>query len=62
MVYNTRNYWVFGLWTWSGTKKQRTQRSGNWTCFRPQERGGGDTVLSSIENHLTTYVSITTAV
>jgi hypothetical protein len=35
-VYNTRNYWVFGLCPSSGIKKQRTQRFRNCACSRPQ--------------------------
>jgi hypothetical protein len=40
MVYNTQNYWVFGLFPSSGILGTRkTQRFGNWICFRPQVRG-----------------------
>jgi hypothetical protein len=43
MVYNTRNYYVFGLCPASCIlKNQRTQRFENWICFRPQVGGGGD--------------------
>jgi hypothetical protein len=37
MVYNSQNYWVFGLCPSSGTIEiYKTQRFGNWICFRPQ--------------------------
>jgi hypothetical protein len=39
MVYNTQNYWVFGLCSSSGILKPRTQRFENWIYFRPQVRG-----------------------
>jgi hypothetical protein len=41
MVYNTQRYWVFGLRPSSGfflNKNEKTQRFGNWICFRPQVR------------------------
>jgi hypothetical protein len=38
MVYNTQNYWVFGLCSSSGILENRKQRFGNWICFRPQVR------------------------
>jgi hypothetical protein len=35
-----QGYWVFGLRPSSGIlKNRRTQRFGNWICFRPQVRG-----------------------
>jgi hypothetical protein len=42
MVYNTQNYWVFGLFPSSGileNTKQKTRRFGNWICFCLQVRG-----------------------
>jgi hypothetical protein len=36
MVYNTQDYWVFGLCSSSGIlKHRRTQHFGNFICFRP---------------------------
>jgi hypothetical protein len=40
MVYNTQRYWVFGLCPSSGFKLLKSQRFGNWICFRPQVREG----------------------
>jgi hypothetical protein len=41
MVYNSLDYWVFGLSPSPGIlKTQIRQRFGNWICFRPQVRGG----------------------
>jgi hypothetical protein len=37
-MYNTQNYWAFGLCSSSGTLKTR-ERFGSWICFRPQVRG-----------------------
>jgi hypothetical protein len=43
-VYNTQNYWVFGLFPSSGILENRKHgRFGNWICFRPQVKGGEDT-------------------
>jgi hypothetical protein len=39
MVYDIQDYWVLGLCPSSGILKNRTQRFGNWICFRPQVRG-----------------------
>jgi hypothetical protein len=40
MVYDIQDYWVFELCSSSGIlKNRRTQRFGNWICFRPQVRG-----------------------
>jgi hypothetical protein len=38
MVYNTQNYWVFGLRPSPGIRIARKQRFGNLICFRPQVR------------------------
>jgi hypothetical protein len=46
MVYITWNYWVFGPGPSSGILK--TQRFGNWICFRPQV-GWGDALLCPLE-------------
>jgi hypothetical protein len=48
MLYNTQNYWVFGLCLSSRYYKYyRAQRFGNWICFHPQVRGETHTLLSS---------------
>jgi hypothetical protein len=40
MVYNTQNYWVFGLFPSSGILETRKQRCfGNWICLRLQVKG-----------------------
>jgi hypothetical protein len=51
VVYNTENYWVFGLCPSSGILKTRkTQGFGNWTCFLPQVRDGETpTLLGPLE-------------
>jgi hypothetical protein len=39
MVYNTQRYWVFGFCPSSRfflNNNEKTQRFGNWICFRPQ--------------------------
>jgi hypothetical protein len=39
MVYITQRHWVFGLCPSSGfflNNNEKTQRFGNWICFRPQ--------------------------
>jgi hypothetical protein len=39
MVYNTQSYWIFGLCPSSDFEiTKKTQRFGNWICFRPQVR------------------------
>jgi hypothetical protein len=41
MVYNTQRYCVLGLCPSSGfflNNNEKTQRFGNWICFRPQVR------------------------
>jgi hypothetical protein len=40
MVYNTQNYWVFGLCPSSGVIKTRKHDVSETGCFRPQVRGG----------------------
>jgi hypothetical protein len=37
MVYNTQNYWGFGLYP--SQEKEQTRHFGNWICFCPQVRG-----------------------
>jgi hypothetical protein len=49
MVYNTQNYWVFGLCPSSGIPEKRKQRFGNWICFRPQVKGETFTLLGLLE-------------
>jgi hypothetical protein len=57
MVYNTQNYWVFGLFPSSGILEN--MRFGNSICFRPQVKVRGKTLtqLSPLEganlNHWT---------
>jgi hypothetical protein len=41
MVYNTQNYWVFGLGPLSGILEIRKQHFRNWICFCPQVREVG---------------------
>jgi hypothetical protein len=49
MIYNTENYWAFGLFPSSGILETRKQRFGNWICSHPQVRGGKTpTQLSSL--------------
>jgi hypothetical protein len=49
-VYNTQNYWVFGLCPLSGILETiKTQRFGNWICFRPQVRGETPNLLGPLE-------------
>jgi hypothetical protein len=43
MVYNTQNYWGFGLFHW--LVFNRTRRFGNWICFRPQVKVGEKTPI-----------------
>jgi hypothetical protein len=38
MVYNTQNYWIFGLYPSSGIPIQKIQHFGNWICFCRQVR------------------------
>jgi hypothetical protein len=58
MLYNTQNYWVFGLCPSSGILEPREHVSENG-CFHPQVGGGGKipTVLGPLEranlNHWT---------
>jgi hypothetical protein len=41
MVYNTQNYWVYGLGPTSGIiNNWKGQCFGNWACFCPQAKGG----------------------
>jgi hypothetical protein len=50
MVYNTQNYWVFGIFPSSGILETRkTQHFGNWICFHPQVRGKTPTHLRPLE-------------
>jgi hypothetical protein len=55
---NIQDYWIFGLCPSSFILK--TQRFGNWICFRPQVRGEISTPLGPLEtahhNHWTGYV------
>jgi hypothetical protein len=39
MVYNSQNYWGFGLCPSSGILEIIKQYFGNWICFRPQVKG-----------------------
>jgi hypothetical protein len=67
MVYNTQNYWVF--WTFSivrYSRKWSARYFGNWSCFRPQVKGGEEktpTQLGLLEraefSHWTTPVRFT---
>jgi hypothetical protein len=42
-MYNTQNYWVLGLSHFGIlAREQKTRCFGNWTCFRPQVKGGGE--------------------
>jgi hypothetical protein len=57
MVYNTE---LLGFWTLSIVRyfrNYKTQRFGNWTCFRPQVRGEGTYSVGLLErsklNHWT---------
>jgi hypothetical protein len=50
MVQNTQNYWVFGLCPSSDIlKNYKTQRFGNWICFRPEVRGETPTLSGPLE-------------
>jgi hypothetical protein len=49
MVYDTQNYWVFGLCPSSGFLEIRKQRFGSWICFRPQVRGKTPTLFGPLE-------------
>jgi hypothetical protein len=49
MVYNTQNYWVFGLCPSSCIPETRKQRFGNWMCFLPQVRKETPTLLVPLE-------------
>jgi hypothetical protein len=49
IVYNTRNYWVFGLCPSSGVPEDwRTQCFGNWICLGPQVRKGDTCSIGSL--------------
>jgi hypothetical protein len=39
MVYNTQNYWVFGLFASSGILETRKHDVSETGCFRPQVKG-----------------------
>jgi hypothetical protein len=39
MVYNTQNYWVFGLCPTSDFQETRKHNVSDWICFRAQVRG-----------------------
>jgi hypothetical protein len=43
MVYNTHNYWVFGLFPSSGILENRKHDVSETACFRPQVKGAEDT-------------------
>jgi hypothetical protein len=43
MVYNTQNYWVFGLFLSSGILETRKHDVSETGCFRPQIKGGNKT-------------------
>jgi hypothetical protein len=54
-----QRYWVFGLCPSSGfflNNNEKTQRFGNWICFRTQVKGETPTLLGPLEranlNHL----------
>jgi hypothetical protein len=60
-IYRSQNYQVFGLCPSSSVLKNlRTQRFGNWICFRPQVGGKTPSQLGTLEranlNHWTTQV------
>jgi hypothetical protein len=56
MVYNTRNYWVFGLCPSSGILKNTMFHK--LICFRPQVKGWETpTLLGPLESHPMTAVS-----
>jgi hypothetical protein len=51
MVYNTRNYWVFGLHVPFGILKehQKARCFGNWFYFHSQVRGETPVLLGPLE-------------
>jgi hypothetical protein len=50
MVYNTQNYWVFGLFSIVRySRDYRTRRLGNWICFHPRMKGKTPTQLGPLE-------------
>jgi hypothetical protein len=49
MVYNTQNYWVFGLRPSSGILEIRKKRFWNWICLRPRVKGKAPTPLGTLE-------------
>jgi hypothetical protein len=59
MVYDTENYWIFGLYPSSGILKTRTQRFGNW-MFPSLGEGETPTLLGTSEkanlNHWTIHI------
>jgi hypothetical protein len=50
-AYNSENYRVLRLYiVWYSKEHKRTQRFGNWTCFRPHVRSGDIYYAGSIRN------------
>jgi hypothetical protein len=49
MVYNTLNYWDFGVYPSSYILKNRTRSFGNLICFLPHVRGKTPTQLGPLE-------------
>jgi hypothetical protein len=49
MVYNTQNYWVFGLCPSSGILKTREYNISETGCFLPQVKGETPTLLCPLE-------------
>jgi hypothetical protein len=62
MVYNTQNYWGFGLCPSPGfqlmRRKRKIRRFGNWICFRPQVKGQSRCLLSPEEGNRSSFRNV----